>query len=145
MPYQLSVTANAISEMIAGEYRGRFGLAVPEWRVMAVLADEGNARQRKLVARTRMDKVAVHRACKQLEQRGLAVRSARVADGRSHYLNLTAAGREMHGEILPLALNMERRLFACLSAAELDRLKTVLGKLLERAGQFWPPSSSQTQ
>ena len=37
LPYQLSVTSNAVSGRISQEYRERFGLNVPEWRVMAVL------------------------------------------------------------------------------------------------------------
>ena len=50
----------------------RFGLSVPEWRVMAVLGDSGPLTQRDLTRLTLMDKVAVNRACKVLEERGLA-------------------------------------------------------------------------
>ena len=39
VPYLLSITSNAVSGRIALEYRQRFGLSVPEWRVMAVLGD----------------------------------------------------------------------------------------------------------
>src|SRR5688572_33286511 len=90
MPYRLSVTTNAVSDLIAGEYRARFGLKVPEWRVMAVLGDVGSQTQRELVGATRMDKVAVNRACKMLEERGLVSRSPNARDGRSHHLELTA-------------------------------------------------------
>ena len=41
LPYRLSVTSNAVSQRIAQEYRIRWGLSVPEWRVMAVLGDSG--------------------------------------------------------------------------------------------------------
>src|SRR6185503_9756717 len=41
LPYQLSITSNAVSGRIALEYRQRFGLSVPEWRIMAVLGDAG--------------------------------------------------------------------------------------------------------
>lgn len=132
MPYRLSVTTNAISDMIAGEYRARFGLKVPEWRVMAVLGDVGSATQRELVRATRMDKVAVNRACKMLEQRGLVARSPNAADGRSHHLELSAPGRRMHGEIMPLALDMEKKLLGCLSGRESEMLKATLAKLLDR-------------
>ncbi|MET0252368.1 MAG: MarR family winged helix-turn-helix transcriptional regulator [Novosphingobium sp.] len=132
MPYRLSVTTNAVSDMIAGEYRTRFGLKVPEWRVMAILGDVGSATQRELAAATRMDKVAVNRACKMLEQRGLVARSPNAADGRSHHLELSLAGHEVHGEIMPLALEMEKKLFACLTMREAEQLKASLGKLLAR-------------
>ena len=93
LPYLLSVTSNAVSDRIADEYRARFGLKIPEWRVMAVLGDAGAQTQRDLVGATRMDKVAVNRACKVLEERGLIARSPNARDGRSHHLELTAPGR----------------------------------------------------
>lgn len=133
LPYLLSVTSNAVSDSIAQEYRARFGLKIPEWRVMAVLGDAGAKTQRELVGATRMDKVAVNRACKVLEERGLIARSPNLADGRSHHLELTAAGRSVHGEIWPLALDMERRLFAALSAAERRDFKNLLARIHAQA------------
>lgn len=129
LPYQLSLASNAVSGRIALEYRQRFGLSIPEWRVMAVLGDVGALTQRDLTRRTLMDKVAVNRACKGLEERDLAQRTPNEADGRSHLLDLTAAGRDMHGEIMPLAKEIERRLFEGFSADELELFR----KLLERA------------
>src|SRR5690606_40360465 len=74
VPYLLSITSNAVSGRIALEYRTRFGLSVPEWRVMAVLGDSGPLTQRGLTRLTVMDKVAGTRGCKVHEQRGLASR-----------------------------------------------------------------------
>lgn len=133
MPYRLSVTTNIVSDLIAGRYRSSFGLKIPEWRVMAVLGDAGALTQRALVGATRMDKVAVNRACKVLEERDLAARSPNVHDGRSHHLELTSAGRAMFDQIMPMALDMETRLFACLTAREAEMLKATLGKLDRQA------------
>lgn len=133
LPYLLSVTSNAVSDRIADEYRARFGLKIPEWRVMAVLGDAGPQTQRDLVGATRMDKVAVNRACKVLEDRGLIKRSPNASDGRSHHLELTAAGRGIHGEIMPIALEMERKLFAPLSAAERLAFKKLLAQIHNQA------------
>ncbi|MDP3676088.1 MAG: MarR family transcriptional regulator [Novosphingobium sp.] len=133
LPYRLSVTTNMVSDLIAGRYRSRFGLKIPEWRVMAVLGDLGSQTQRELVGATRMDKVAVNRACKALEERQLVARSPNVSDGRSHHLELTRAGSEMFELIMPLALDMESRLFSCLTAREAESLKATLGKLDARA------------
>lgn len=131
LPYQLSVTSNAVSGRIAQEYRSRFGLKVPEWRVMAVLGDSGAMTQRQLTAFTLMDKVAVNRACKDLEERGLASREPNTRDGRSHLLELTEAGRQMHGEIMPLALEMERRLFSNFREEEIEAFRTLLLRIKE--------------
>lgn len=133
LPYLLSVTSNAVSDRIADEYRARFGLKIPEWRVMAVLGDAGPLTQRELVGATRMDKVAVNRACKVLEERGLLARSPNARDGRSHHLELTGAGRAVHGEIMPIALDMERRLFAPLSTSEVQTFKGLLARIHAQA------------
>jgi len=133
LPYLLSITSNAISDRIADEYRARFGLKIPEWRVMAVLGDAGPQTQRDLVGATRMDKVAVNRACKVLETRGLIARSPNLDDGRSHHLELTSPGRSVYGEIMPIALTMERKLFAPLSAHEREDFRSLLARIFQQA------------
>lgn len=136
LPYQLSVTSNAVSGRIATEYRARFGLSIPEWRTMAVIGDYGPLTQRDLTQLTRMDKVAVNRACKVLEDRGLASRRPNMRDGRSHLLELTAEGRKMHGVIMPLAVEMERRLFTKFSPEELDTFRTLLERVRGEADEL---------
>lgn len=129
VPYLLSITSNAVSGRIALEYRTRFGLSVPEWRVMAVLGDSGPLTQRELTRLTVMDKVAVNRACKVLEERGLALRQPNAQDGRSHLLRLTDEGVRMHDEIMPLALEMERRLFSNFAAEEIAQFRSLLDRI----------------
>ncbi len=136
LPYRLSVTSNAVSDLIAGEYRAQFGLKIPEWRIMAVLGDAGALTQRELVSATLMDKVAVNRACKVLETRALVARIPNASDGRSHHLELTAQGRTMHGQIMPLAIDMYEKVFACLTEKENDKLRAILAKLLDSVRSF---------
>jgi DNA-binding MarR family transcriptional regulator len=136
LPYLLSVTSNAVSTRVAEAYRARFGLRIPEWRVMAVLGDSGARTQRELTSATLMDKVAVNRACKALEDRGLAVRIANARDGRSHHLELTAEGKAMHGRIMPLALAMERQLFERFSAADRETFHRLLERVRAAAGEI---------
>src|SRR3546814_700397 len=92
LPYRLSIASNALSERIAADYQNRFGLKIPEWRLMAVLGEGAPKTQRELVAKTRMDKVTVNRAAKALADRQLIRRQAHEADGRSHHLELTEPG-----------------------------------------------------
>ena len=91
LPYLLSIMSNAVSGRIAQEYRERFALSVPEWRVMAMLGDSGLLTQRDVNELTLMDKVAVNRATKALEERDLVSRRPNVQDGRSHLLELDRA------------------------------------------------------
>ena len=131
MPYRLAVTSNEVSGHIAGAYRKQFGLKIPEWRVMNVLGDAGSLTQRDLVRLTVMDKVAVNRACKLLEERGLIARSPNASDGRSHHLELTAEGRAMFDKIWPHSSAISNEIFSCLSDAETEKLRKILGKLLD--------------
>lgn len=132
LPYQLSITSNAVSGRIALEYRSRFGLSIPEWRAMAVVGDFGPLTQRDLTHLTLMDKVAVNRACKVLEDRGLARRRPNAADGRSHLLELTGEGRRMHDVIMPLAMEMERRLFAGFTEEERMTFSSLLRRVRDQ-------------
>ena len=136
LPYQLSIASNAVSSRIAEQYRRRFALKTTEWRIMAVLGDSGPLTQRDLSQITLMDKVPVNRACKTLEDRGLAARQPNAADGRSHLLELTAEGRAVHSRIMPLALDIERELFSALYENEREQLKSMLLRLREAAGEF---------
>jgi DNA-binding MarR family transcriptional regulator len=142
LPYQLSIASNAVSDLIAERYRNRFALTIPEWRVMAVLGDAAAKRaltQRALTEATLMDKVAVNRAVKVLEQRGLVARLPNPADGRSQWLELTDEGRAIHAEVMPLALAIERELLSALDAGEQAALRQILRRLRVRAGELSGP------
>lgn len=137
LPYQLSITSNAVSALISERYRARFGLKVTEWRVMAILGDTGShggkLTQRALAKATVMDKVAVNRACKVLEERGLIGRVANESDGRSHLLALTGEGEAIHREVMPTARAIERELFEGFDTAQEASLREMLAKLRARA------------
>ncbi len=133
LPYQLSITSNAISDLIARAYRGRFALKIPEWRLMAVLGEVSSATQRELVAATAMDKVTVNRASKALEDRALIGRAPNAADGRSHHLALTDTGRELYDQIVPLALSVEAEL---VHSDEAKALEAMLAQLRARVAEL---------
>lgn len=136
LPYCLSTTSNAVSARIAQEYRTRFGLSVPEWRIMAVLGDAGGVTQRELTERTLMDKVAVNRACKLLEERELVQRAPNKSDGRSHLLHLSESGEAMYAQIMPVARGIEHQLFASFSAEEVDTFRAMLRKVRSEVGDL---------
>jgi len=136
LPYRLSVASNAVSGLIARAYEDRFGLTVPQWRLLCVLAEDGRLSQVQIVARTVMDKVTVSRAAQGLAKRRLVARSQNKADARSHVLTLTPEGRGLHAEIAPLALAYEAALIAGLAPEEVILLKRLLGRLQSAAGQL---------
>lgn len=129
LPYRLSITSNLVSDHVAGAYRALFGLSVPEWRLVAVLAEADGLSQAAIGERTRMDKVTVSRAARALETRGLVTRLAHARDARARSLSLSAAGRALHGLVAPRAKAMEAAIFACFDASEVALLKALLARI----------------
>ena len=129
IPYRLSVTSNLVSDSIARTYDALFGLTVPEWRLIAVVAEAGPITQGAIGARTRMDKVTVSRAGVALVGRGLLARAAHQGDRRSHLLDLTPAGRDLYAQVAPKALELERRVFAHFTPEEVAAFTAMLRRI----------------
>ncbi len=129
LPYRLSILSNRISTAVARVYAARFGLSIPEWRLVAVLGRFGPLSANGVAERTYMDKVRVSRTVQKLLARGLVERATDGGDRRRSILQLSADGRAIRAEVAPLALEIERRLLNALAPtdrAELDRLLMLL-------------------
>jgi DNA-binding MarR family transcriptional regulator len=129
LPFRLSYTSNLVSDTIARTYQSLFGLSIPEWRLVAVVAETGGASQGAIAGRTRMDKVTVSRAAIALVERGLMAREGNPGDRRSHLLKLTLAGEELYRAVAPKALDLERRIFERFTRAELDGFVAMLRRI----------------
>lgn len=129
LPFRLSVASNAVSRTIARAYESLFGLRIPEWRLIAVLAEQPGLTQQQLVARTEMDKMTISRAAQELVDRRLAERRPNPDDKRSHCLALTEDGHRLYAQIAPEALRMEAVLLQELSREEVVALKSMLLRL----------------
>ena len=129
VPYRLSVASNSVSEAVARTYEALFGLSIPEWRLVAVIAEAEGITQQAIGAAPRMDKVTVSRAAIALTGRGLLVRRANPADRRSHLLGLTDAGRTLYAAVAPEALALERRLLAAFDPIAVDAFVATLRRI----------------
>ena len=133
LPYRLSVLTNVVSSAIAGVYQRRFGLSIPEWRVVAVLSRHPGISAAEVATHTRMDAVAVSRAVGRLLRSGRIRRTMSETDRRRSVLEVSPAGAAMYREIAPLALRYERELLDSLTEQERGLLDRMLDKLMERA------------
>lgn len=138
LPYRLSIASNRVSGAIATAYQALFGLRIPEWRLIAVIAEGGDMTQQAICRVTRMDKVTVSRAAIALVDRGLARRSPNADDQRSHHLSLTDAGRTLYDDVAPKALAIEQQIFAGFDRDELARLREMLDRLEAAAATLDP-------
>jgi DNA-binding MarR family transcriptional regulator len=129
LPYRLSVASNKVSALIAKAYEARFGLTVPQWRVLLILSEGVAHSQKQLIERTAMDKVTISRAVSLLVARGLVVRTSLASDRRVDVLLLAKAGEQIVHDVVPVALAFEKSLLAALppdSAQLLDGLLRML-------------------
>ena len=129
LPFNLSVASYLVSDVIADSYKILFGLKVPEWRLLAVIAEADGLNQQELGLRTRMDKVTVSRAAIALFERNLVTRMPNPLDGRSHLLTLSTAGRTLYDNVVPQALALEAQVFSGLTKNEIDALFNALRKV----------------
>lgn len=129
LPYRLSVLSNLVSGRIAAHYSQRFGLGIPEWRVLAVLAQEPGLSAAEVAERTAMDKVAVSRAVAALQRSGRLERATDARDRRRSRLRLSAAGADVYRQVVPVARRLEHDLLDALAPddrAALDRILRAL-------------------
>lgn len=139
LPYRLAVLSNTVSTTVARAYDKRFGVSIPEWRVIAVLGRFPGLSAVEVAERTLLDKVAVSRAVTKLIKNGRIDREFADADRRRSILNLSEEGKKLHDEIAQLALQFERDLLQGFSADELENLNSIMEKLLARASLIGPP------
>ena len=133
IPYRLSVLTNIVSMSIADAYEREFGLSIPQWRVIAVLARYPDLSAIEVADRTAMDKVAVSRAVQGLLACKRLVRGHDRGDRRRSVLRLSAAGRAVYTRVAPLALEYEQHLLDALSPSDRRALDRLLGRLIDRA------------
>lgn len=129
LPYRLSVVTNRISGALSRHYADRFGIGIPEWRVIANLGRHPGITANEVVERSAMDKVTVSRAVAALEAKGLLARERDAGDKRKSRLTLSAKGQGVYAEIAPLALGFERELLTALTAEETAQLERIIDKL----------------
>lgn len=136
LPYRFAVLSATVSRALSTIYRDRFGLTIPEWRVIANLGRHRSMAANRITELGAMDKAKVSRAVARLVDAELVARAPDPHDNRLVILSLTQEGERVHREIGPLALAWEEELASVLDAEERAVLDRALTKLTERAVQF---------
>jgi len=134
VPFRLNRLADRMSAELARIYRARHALEVPEWRVLATVGAERGCTAQFIVASSGMHKTRVSRAIGDLLGRGLIERAASARDRRELPLRLSASGRRLYAQLVPLVLAREAQLLSSLSEAERRGLLAALAKLESHLG-----------
>ena len=133
LPYQLSVLADTMSQSLSRLYGERYGLGVPEWRVIANLGQRGTMTATEIGGHAQMHKTKVSRAVSGLVERGYVSRERNRADQREALLQLTVQGRGVYETLVPPAKAFNAALESTLSDDEQAMLRSVLDRLLSRS------------
>jgi DNA-binding MarR family transcriptional regulator len=135
MPFRLNRLAAEVSAALSVEYRERYGLDIPEWRVLATLGfREGACTAQYISYCTRTHKSTISRAVTALMRRKIIERVANKNDRREFALQLTPRGRTLYEELIPRLQLREQDILSCLSAAERKVFAAALGKIEQSLG-----------
>ena len=130
VPFRLNRLASEVSSALAAEYGERYGLDIPEWRVLATLGFRKDACSAQYVAEcTRTHKSTISRAVTALMKRQIVERVENENDRREFRLRLTRKGRALYEELFPRLQQREQEILAGLSAQERRDFALLLGKL----------------
>jgi DNA-binding MarR family transcriptional regulator len=133
LPYRLNVVANLVSQALSRIYVDRYGIDVPEWRILVTLGEFETMTAKAIGAHSHMHKTKVSRAVSELERRKLLVRRENRADRREAFLSLTPAGRAIYEELAPGALDFARRLFETVDPADRAAFERAVTRLIEQS------------
>lgn len=129
LPYQLTNIATRVSNDFAQVYQDKYDLNIPQWRVLANLAQYGQSNAKDLCIQASMDKSTVSRAVKALVNKDLVCSKLNENDKRAALLMLSEQGESFHSKIAIEAINWEKQLLSGLSDDEYQVLNTVIEKL----------------
>jgi len=133
LPYRLNVVASLVSQALSRIYVDRYGLGVPEWRILVTLGEFEAMTAKAIGAHSHMHKTKVSRAVSALERRKLIVRRENRADRREAFLSLTPAGRAIYHDLAPGALDFAHRLLGSIEPADREAFERAVDRLTERS------------
>lgn len=136
LPYRLNVVASVVSQALSRLYATRYGIGVPEWRVLVTLGQYGMMTGKDVGFHSHMHKTKVSRAVAQLEMRKLLARRANRADLRESFLSLTPAGRAIYEDLAPIALDFAERLSNVIDPADREAFERALDRLIESSAKI---------
>ncbi len=131
----LSQLITRLRSTVTQPYAEQFGLTVPEWRILALLAHARTLPFSELVVQSTSDKALVSRTLRLLEERGLVHLETEGNTPRKKLIcSVTDAGIALHDEVMPLARRRQAEVIRQLAPEERRAVYLGLRKLLKGQG-----------
>lgn len=133
LPYKLNILAETVREPLSRHYADRYGVGLPEWRVISVLGQHGTLTSKAIAALGRMHKTKVSRALAILDAKGMVERVTNEADMRESFVTLTEEGKSVYAHLSDAALSYGKLLSTALSDDERAQFDAMLRRLLSHS------------
>lgn len=141
-PFLLNAVSAAWARKTAAIYRRDFGLGLTDWRVLSMLNIEPSINAGRICDVIRLDKGAVSRSLKLLDDLGHLESEQPSNDPRKRIWRLSALGQQTHADILQVALRCERELVGDIGS---DDLATALRVLRQMLDNIEPKTTPETE
>ena len=136
-PYLLNRVGVRMGELFSRRI-APFGVTLPMYRVMAALWESGDQRLSDLATVTTAEISTLSRLVGEMKRKGLVTRSRLADNGRTVAINLTAKGKSLVEQLMPIAVHFEDVAVAGFSEAEVSRLKVVFSDIYQSLGSIEP-------
>lgn len=131
--YRISHLLSTAGSMVTRLCEGRFGITRREWRLIATLANQGEASSSQLAEHAQLDRARTSKAVGSMVAKGLVSRTQQGGDRRHVRLRLTAQGRALYDALFPLVSAINAELMAAVSDEGRSELDAALRALQARA------------
>lgn len=151
LTFHLLRLASVAKASVSREYLDPAGLSVPEWRLLATVANFSPLPFSDITAMTTMDKGQVSRTLRSAQGKGLVTTELVPTDRRAAaeglasssisrvVVSITPAGRELYSKVMPVAQRYQAGLIGLMNADErrvmLDVLQRVYRYMAANAGR----------
>ena len=131
--YRLTRLLAASGAMVVRLCEGRYGITRREWRVIAVLAEQGPLSPSQLAQSTHWARARVSALITQLSAKKLLRRLSVQQDARRAQVVLTADGKAVYDALLPQAAAFHREVISALPAEDVASFERALETLTATA------------
>lgn len=126
----VTFAGNRLTREATRAYQAEFGIGVMDWRMLVMLTRSPGCSVAQAARLTGIDKAAVSRSLQRLESTGLAQPEAQGGDERRKSWSLTPKGQDLHGKILPRALERQQDLLKGFTPEETAQFITYMQRFL---------------
>lgn len=133
---QINMLANKLMLKSSAAYMQNFGIGMMEWRVISVLSSSQNSSLQSVSDILGLDKAAVSRTVKKLEEKKYISIGGDNTDKRVYVINLTESGQELYEVAADFAIDREKQLLENLTDDEKDQLFRILKTLRAKVDEM---------